>query len=346
MLRNLPLVPEQASKFAEDLDPLFWVLVFLTVVFTGIVLTMLIFFVVKYRRGSKADRTRPLYEHLPLELTWTIIPLLLGLGVFVWGAKLFANVFSPAPANALEVFVIGKQWMWHLQHSNGIRENNELHIPVGRPVKLTMISQDVIHDFFVPAFRIHMDVVPGRYTTTWFEPTKPGRYHIFCAQYCGTKHSEMTGWVTVMDPEDYAKWLSKGGNEVGTVPKTMEQLGKEIYDQYNCGNCHDPDGTQRGPSLIGLYGSTVKLKDGRSVPANDAYIRESIVNPSDKIAEQYQQIMPSYKADLTEEQLLELLAYIRSLGGRNLQSAEPASPGQAPVAGRSTRPANTTGNAR
>ena len=340
-MRNLPLMPEQASKFAEDLDPLFWVLVFLTVVFTGIVLAMLMYFAVKYRRGSKADRTRPIDEHHMFELVSSVVPLLLGLGVFIWGAKLFANVFGPAPPNSLEVFVIGKQWMWHLQHSSGVSENAELHISVGRPVKPTMISQDVIHDFFVPEFRIHMDVVPGRYTSTWFEPTKVGKYRIFCAQFCGTRHSEMTGHVYVMAPDDYARWLANGGNTVGPM-QTMEEAGAVLYDQHGCGQCHDLGGSQRGPSLVGLYGSKVTLKDGRTTVADDIYLRKSIINPSEDIAEKYQQVMPSYKGQLTEEQLLQLIAYIRSLSGRSLQSAEPAPPGSVPRAA-PPRPAATTG---
>lgn len=342
-MRNLPLMPEQASKFAEDLDPLFWVLVLLTVAFTGIVLVLLLYFAVKYRRGNKVDRSRPVNEHHLLEFAWSFIPLILGLGVFVWGAKLFANVFGPAPPNSLEVFVIGKQWMWHLQHSNGIRENNELHIPVGRPIKLTMVSQDVIHDFFVPAFRIHMDVVPGRYTSTWFEPTKIGHYHIFCAQYCGTKHSQMTGWVTVMDPVDYAKWLANGGNNPGPAPRTMEQIGQELYDQHACGQCHDPDGLQRGPSMDGLYGSTVRLKGGKTAIAGDKYLRESIINPSEDVAEQYQQVMPSYKGQLTEEQLLDIIAFIKSKSGK-ASKAEPAVTGSAAsTTTKKAKPAKSTG---
>jgi cytochrome c oxidase subunit 2 len=342
-MRNLPLMPEQASKFAEDLDPLYWVLVLLTVAFTGIVLALLLYFAIKYRRGSKADRSRPVNEHHLLEFTWSFIPLVLGLGVFVWGAKLFANVFGPAPPNSLEVFVIGKQWMWHLQHSNGVRENNELHIPVGRPIKLTMVSQDVIHDFFVPAFRIHMDVVPGRYTTTWFEPTKVGKWRIFCAQYCGTKHSQMTGWVYTMDPVDYAKWLANGGNTIGPAPRTMESVGQEIYEQHACGQCHDADGMQRGPSLLGLYGSQVRLKGGKTVIADDKYLRESILNPSEDVAEQYQQVMPSYKGQLTEEQVLQLIAYIKSKSGRASQSGENIPADASSSAARTSKPTKSTG---
>lgn len=322
---NLQLMPEQASKFAEDLDPLFFVLVFLTVVFTGLVLGFVLYLAIKYRRGSKADRSRPIDEHHILEAGWSLPPLFLGLAVFVWGAKLFADVFGPAPANAMEVFVIGKQWMWHLEHSNGIRENDELHIPVGRPVKLTMISQDVVHDFFCPEFRIHMDVVPGRYTTTWFTPTKVGKYHIFCAQYCGTNHSQMTGYVYVMEAQAYAQWLANGGQEIAAgTPPTLESMGKKLYEEKACGTCHDSDGINRGPSLVGLWGKQIKHKDGSPGIADTAYLRESIIKPSEKLNEKFQQVMPSYEGEFSEEQLLQLIGYIKSLTPGPNPGAEPA----------------------
>lgn len=324
MIKNLPLVPEQASSYAAQMDPLFWVLVTLTVLFAGTVLTLLLFFAIRYRRGAQVDRSNAPDEHQFLEITWTVIPLLLGLGVFVWGAKLYAGAFGPPPANALEIFVVGKQWMWHIQHSNGIRENNELHVPLGRPIALTMISQDVIHDFYVPEFRIHVDVVPGRYTREWFTPIKIGRYRLFCAQYCGTDHSKMTGWVTVMDPADYARWLANGGQEVPAAPKTMAALGADLYQREGCAQCHDPGAPGHGPVLTGLYGSIVTKPSGEKAVADAAYLREQILTPVDRVAPKYQQIMPSYKGQLTEEQVLQLIAYIKSLGPQNPASAEPA----------------------
>jgi cytochrome c oxidase subunit 2 len=325
-MRNLPILPDQASNFAMQSDALFWVLTLLTLAFTLLVGVLILVLAVRYRRGSKVDRSKPVHTSHILELSWSIGPLLLGLAVFVWAAKLFSSMYGRAPANADEIYVIGKQWMWHLQHTNGIRENNELHVPVGRPVKLTMISQDVIHSFYVPAFRVKRDVIPGRYTSIWFTPTKAGKYHLFCAEYCGTQHSEMGGWVYVMEPTEYQQWLATGGQRTTSsqpIPKTMEAAGAALYEQQGCGNCHDADGTQRGPSLAGLYGNQVKLRNGQTAIADEVYLRKSILEPSEDIADTYQQVMPSYKGQITEEQVLQLIAYIKSL------SKPATTPGQA-----------------
>ncbi|MEP6754520.1 MAG: cytochrome c oxidase subunit II [Chthonomonadales bacterium] len=319
MIKNLPLMPDQASSFAAQSDLIYWALTLLTVAFTLIVFAALAFLAIRYRRGSKADRSRPLHGSHLLELGWTFPPLVLGLLMFVWSAKLFSTMYGRAPEGSEQIYVIGKQWMWHLQHMNGIRENNELHIPVGKPVKLTMISQDVIHSFFIPAFRIKRDVVPGVYTSIWFEPTRAGKYHLFCAEYCGTQHSEMGGWIYVEEPAEYQKWLASGGRRTAdTQPlaTTMEAKGLQLYEQQGCGNCHDADGLSRGPSLAGLFGTTVKLKNGATAVADEAYIRKSILEPNDQIADKYQQRMPSYKGQITEEQILDLMAYIRSIGPR------------------------------
>ena len=318
MWRNIQFMPEQASDFAAPIDLLFFVLTALTVVFTALVVALVLFFSIKYRRGAKVDRSNPLYHDTRLELAWSVGPLVLGLLVFLWGAKLFADIRQP-PSNAREVFVIGKRWMWHIQHaSNGIRENNELHIPIGEPVKFTMISQDVIHDFFIPAFRIHQDVVPGRYTTEWCTPTKIGKYHIFCSQYCGTKHSEMVGTVTVLSKEDFAAWVKTGGQKVPEQRPTMEQEGEELFTQQNCGSCHGAVDTVRGPSLNGTYGTMRPLADGTTTLANEEYIRNAIVDPGKMITKGYKlqgsigSTMPEY-TQLKEDQILSLIAYIRSL---------------------------------
>jgi cytochrome c oxidase subunit 2 len=310
--RNIPLMPEQASTFAHDVDILFFVLVALTLVFTLIVAVMIFVLSIRYRRGAKVDRSRPVDHSLPLELSWSLIPLALGLAIFVWGAKLFAEVRQPPP-NAMEIFVVGKRWMWHLQHANGIRENNELHVPVDEDVKLTMISQDVVHDFFVPEFRIHQDVIPGFYTTSWFHATKPGKYHIFCAQFCGTNHSQMTGYVYVLSKRDYQSWLNSGGNKVTTERQTMAQLGAELFDRYDCGSCHGPVNTVRGPSLFGIYNAPRRLTTGQTVKADDQYLRRALVEPDADVVEGYQKIMPDYK-DLKEDEILQLIAYMKSLG--------------------------------
>ncbi len=280
-------------------------------------LALLVFFSIRYRRGAQVDRSRPVDTDHRLELTWSIIPLGIGLVIFVWAAVLYPQAFRP-PANADEIFVVGKQWMWHLQHPNGIRENNELHVPTGRPIKLTMISQDVIHDFWVPAFRVKRDVIPGHYTTCWFEATQPGKYHIFCSQYCGTNHSEMTGFVYVMTQEDFQRWEANGGpsGESQTpMPRvqTLAEQGKALYDQQACGSCHDADGTGRGPILAGLWGHTDKLPSGQPATIDTAFVREWLINPPDKISDKFQQSMPSYKGQLTEFQILQLAAYIKSL---------------------------------
>ncbi len=308
--------PEQASTFAAEHDAIFYTLTILTVLFTFLVGSLVLFFAIRYREGSKVDRSRPIYEHMPLELTWTIIPTILGLVMFFFGANLFVKMRTP-PEDAMDVYIVGKQWMWHAQHApSGVRENNELHVPVGKPVRLTMISQDVIHAFYVPEFRIQYMVVPGRYTTQWFQATKPGVYHIFCNMYCGGQHSEMGGYVYVMEPKDYAAWLANGGNDIKA--KTMEQRGAEIYEKLACGNCHTAADNERGPSLYGIFGRTRKFTDGSSQVADEGYFRKSLIDPYEKINEGYENTMQAYN-DLSEEEILNLIAYTKSLG----TSAEP-----------------------
>jgi cytochrome c oxidase subunit 2 len=318
----------------------------LTIFFTTVVLSLLLFFAVRYRRGSKVNRARPVDEHLTLELTWSIIPLILGLAIFAWGARLYAQIYKP-PANATEIFVIGKQWMWHLQHANGVRENNELHVPVGKPVKLTMISQDVIHSFFIPAFRMKRDVVPGRYTNVWFTPTKRGKYRLLCTEYCGTQHSLMGGWVYVMSPDEYQQWLITGGSRQvaaeGSLQNTsaggrVEASGENLFNQFGCTSCHGMNAVARGPSLVGLYGSRVELRDGTAVRADESYIRESILYPNAKITRNYQPIMPAYKGQMSEEQVIELVNYIRSLSNPDAARAAGGAGGDRSPQGARTDP--------
>ncbi len=310
---NLPVVPEQASEFAGPYDTLFWATTGLTVFFTLVVMAMLFVFCVRYRRGSKASRRNPIHTHALLEMTWMVIPTVLGLAMFFWAAYLFVEQRIP-PKDAMEVYVIGKQWMWHLQQPNGIRENNELHVPVGKPVKLIMISQDTLHSFFVPAFRLKQDVIPGRYTTQWFTATKPGKYHMFCTEYCGTQHSEMGGYVYVLTPRDYEKWLADGGQKLTLAQDTPVERGKLLWEQFSCGNCHVDKDFERGPSLFGLLGSKRKMEDGSTVVADRSYIRESILDPYPKLTAGYDMTMPEYKTQLTEDQVLHLYEYIKSLG--------------------------------
>jgi cytochrome c oxidase subunit 2 len=308
-----PLAPEQASEYARRYDLLFATITALTIFFTVVVLVLVVFFAIRYRAGSTADRTRPQHENLRIEVAWSLPPLLLGIGIFAWGATDFVTLRRP-PKNAIEIFVIGKQWMWHLQHPNGVREMNQLHVPVGVPVKLTMISQDVIHSFYIPQFRVQYMVVPGRYTYQWFTASKPGRYNLFCAMHCGTQHSEMGGYVYVLPQAEYAAWLQHGGESPKSAMRTMEQAGQDLYTTLNCANCHGTVDSVRAPSLYGIFGRRETMANGETLVADDTYIRDSIINPYAKIVKGYRDEMPEYKTQLTEEQIHSLLEYIRSFG--------------------------------
>ncbi|HEY7323136.1 MAG TPA: cytochrome c oxidase subunit II [Candidatus Binatia bacterium] len=304
---GFPLFPDQASTMATQVDSLFFFLVGVSVFFATLIFIVIIVFAVKYRRRSENEQPQEVHGDLRLEILWTVIPLGLTLVMFVWGARLFFMINDP-PANSLEINIVAKQWMWKVQHPEGQLEIDELHIPVGRPVKLIMTSQDVIHDFFVPAFRVKKDVLPGRYTTVWFEATTPGEYHLFCSQYCGTQHSGMIGRVVVMPVTEYQAWLSGGATGV-----SLATAGERLFERLGCNTCHLVNGTGRGPSLEGLFGKTVKLAGGNSVTADETYIRESIVNPQAKIVAGYQPIMPVFKGLISEDGILQILAYIKTL---------------------------------
>lgn len=306
---NPPLYA-QASTFALPVDQLMLFLLVLSTVVTGGVVTVIAFFAIRYHKSNRVDRSNPPDHSLPLEISWTIASLVLGGIIFLWGALLFVKQSTP-PDDALTIFIVGKQWMWKAYYPDGQQEINGLHVPVGRPVKLVMISQDTIHSFYVPAFRTKQDVLPGRYTTMWFEATEPGTYHLFCAEYCGTNHSEMVGLVQAVEPSRFGEWMSgRGGSQ------TLAQAGEKLYQKLGCVACHSPDssGSQRGPKIDGLYGHPVKLTGGRTLTADENYIRESIKNPAAKIVEGFQPLMPSYDGQLTDEEMLELMTYIKSLG--------------------------------
>ena len=304
---KLRLFPEQASTFAAETDHLLYFLIAVALFFTLLIFVSILYFAIRYRRRSEHELPPPVHGGMTLEILWTVIPLGLTMVMFAWGASIFFNESRP-PDNALQIYAVGKQWMWKLQHMEGQREINELHIPLGRPIRITMTSEDVIHSFFVPAFRTKQDVVPGRYTTTWFEPTKAGKYHLFCAEYCGTNHSRMGGWIYVMEPQDYQAWLS-GGATTGSLAEN----GRKLFEDLACANCHKPDGSGRCPPLVGVYGSTVPLAGGGSVRADEAYIRESILNPQAKIVAGFQPIMPTFQGLVTEEGVLQLIEYVKSL---------------------------------
>jgi cytochrome c oxidase subunit II len=316
MPHGFPISPEQASTVAPAVDHLVYFLTAVSVFFSALIFVLIFYFAIKYRRRSK-DEGPPRHqvtENLPLEVLWTAIPIVLVAIMYFWGADLFVRDSRP-PLKSTEVFVIGKQWMWHIEHANGKREIDALHIPVGTPIKLTMTSQDVIHDFAVPAFRMKQDVVPGRYTTEWFQATKTGKFHLFCNQYCGMGHSLMTGWVYVMTPGDYRRWLTQG-----VTGETMAERGEKLYEQFGCITCH---GTGKGPAFVGLYGKKVKLSDGSIVVANDAYLRESILYPTAQIVNGYKPIMPTFLGQVSEQEVLELIAYIKSLGSQERNTGTP-----------------------
>ena len=306
---DAPLLPEQASTFAERVDALALALFAISAFFTLLISVLIVVFAVKYRRRPERPVGTPTRQNLKLEIAWSAVPLAIVLGMFVWGAAVYYDLQRP-PDGALEVFVVGKQWMWKFQHPEGQREINELHVPLGRPVRLTMASEDVVHSFFVPAFRVKQDVVPGRYTTTWFTATKTGEFHLFCAEYCGTNHSLMRGRIVVLDPTDFGRWLSGGGD---AEPPAV--LGRRVAERHGCLACHVPGGSERGSDLAGLYGREVRLADGTSVRADETYLRESIVRPTAKLAAGYAAMMPSYQGVIGEEDLLRLVAWIRTLGG-------------------------------
>ena len=327
MGENFPLWPTGASAISGQTDALMLFLLALTGFITVIIFITIFVFAIRYRKERNPVAT-DIHGSNILEITWSILPLGIFMIMFVWGAFIYLREFRP-PANAMEIFGVGKQWMWKFEHPEGQREIDELHVPLGRDVMMTLISQDVIHDLFIPAFRVKTDVLPGRYTTLWFRATKPGRYHLFCSQYCGTMHSGMIGEVVVMEPATYAAWLA-GGNAEGSLAST----GQKMFQQLGCSNCHRFDTQGRGPNLVGVYGKPVLLDDGRTVVADDNYLRESILSPGAKVVAGFRPIMPSFNGILNEEQLLSVVSYIKSISQpeqREPVSNRPAVPPHVPA---------------
>jgi cytochrome c oxidase subunit II len=309
MWAGTPLFPDRASTIASRVDALYFVLLGISIFFSLLIAGLIVYFAVKYQRRRPDAIGDPIHGSNLLEIAWTGIPFLITMVLFVWGASVYFAMARP-PDETLNIYVVGKQWMWKFQHLDGQREINELHVPVGRPIKLITTSEDVIHDFFVPAFRMKADVIPGRYVSIWFQPTKPGRYRLFCAEYCGTRHSGMIGEIVVMEPSEYQTWLSGGAPE-GSLAST----GGKLFADLACNTCHRPDAQGRGPVLEGLFGKTVQLQNGESVTVDEAYVRESILTPSAKITAGFQPIMPTFQGLVTEEQLLALVEYVKSLSG-------------------------------
>jgi cytochrome c oxidase subunit 2 len=306
MFDTFPLWPTRASTTAGSVDALFIFLVALSALMSLAIFTMITVFAVRYRR-RRGVASEQIEGSTALEVTWSVIPLFIFVVIFVWGAVIYFKERTP-PRGATEVYVVAKQWMWKLQHEEGQREINQLHVPLGRDVKLILTSQDVIHSFYVPAFRIKQDVLPGRYTTAWFHPTRAGTYHLFCAEYCGSQHSGMIGQVVVLEPAQYENWLSGGG-----ASGTMASNGQNMFQQLGCSTCHRFDTQGRGPNLVGLFGKPVQLEDGRVVTADENYIRESILTPGAKVVSGFKPIMPVFQGLVSEEQLNALVAYVKSL---------------------------------
>jgi cytochrome c oxidase subunit 2 len=304
---SAPLFPFGASTMAARVDALYLFLIAVTAFFSLLIAGLIVYFAVRYRRRSPDAVGERIHGSVMLEIGWTVVPFLITMVIFVWGASVYFAMASP-PAETLNVYVVGKQWMWKFQHLDGQREINELHVPVGRNVKLITTSEDVIHDLFVPAFRMKADVLPGRYVNIWFHATTPGRYHLFCAEYCGTRHSGMIGDVIVMEANQYQEWLSGGGPE-----GSLASAGEKLFADLACNTCHRPDSGGRGPVLNGLFGKTITTEAGEMVLVDEAYIRESILNPSAKISAGYQPIMPTFQGLVTEEGLLELIEYVKAL---------------------------------
>ena len=316
MVNDFPLWPERASTIAGQVDALFIALIVVTGTVSLLVWLLIIYFGIKYRRRPDNELAQDYEPPQILEIGWIVLPTIIFIGIFLWGAWLFFQE-QRVPANALDVYATARQWMWKFEHAGGQRELNTLHVPIGRPIRITMASEDVIHSLWFPAFRVKMDVLPSRYRTMWFQATKTGRFHIFCAEYCGTNHSAMIGWVEVMDPTAYQRWLA-GGTE-----GSMASQGEGLFQKYACNTCHTNDATGRGPVLTGLFGKPVTLNDGRVVMADENYIRESILNPQAKIVLGFSPIMPTFQGQVNEEELLKLLAYVRSLGAERTMSGAP-----------------------
>jgi len=342
-MNDFPLFPEQVSTVAPLVDALYLGLVAITGAVSLLIWIVIFYFAVKYRRRPDNELAQEQEPPAFLEMTWIIIPSIIFVVIFVAGAWVFFRI-NRVPANALEVYATGRQWMWKFQHPTGQREINTLHVPVGRPVKITMASEDVIHSLWFPSFRVKMDVLPNRFRTMWFEATKTGSYHIFCAEYCGTKHSAMIGTVVVMEPTEYQRWLA-GGSE-----GSLASQGEKLFAKYACNTCHLDTASGRGPVLAGFYGKTRPLVNGQSVVVDDNYIRESILNPTAKIAAGFQPLMPTFQGQVSEDDLIRLLSYVKSIGGQ--ASSLPASgvspdatvpPAETPAgSGRDARPPQTT----
>jgi cytochrome c oxidase subunit II len=305
-MTEFPLWPEQASSVARDVDMLFAFLSVLTGGVSILIFLAIFYLAIKYRRRPENELAEEQEPPHYLELAWIVVPTVIFMGIFLWGAWLYFHL-ARVPDDALDIYATGRQWMWKFQHPTGQREINTLHVPLNRPIRITMASEDVIHSLFFPYFRVKADVLPNRYRTMWFQATKTGRFHIFCAEYCGTLHSGMIGWVEVMEPTEYQRWLAGGAEG------SMASQGEKLFQKFACDTCHTNDATGRGPVLAGLFGAQRPLADNSIVRVDENYVRESILNPRAKVAAGFQPIMPTFQGQVSEEDLLKLLAYIKSM---------------------------------
>jgi cytochrome c oxidase subunit II len=317
---KLPFAPEQASSMAQQVDALFLFAVSISFVAGVAIVAVLTWLGLRYRRNHRDEVGTAGHGSNLLEIVWSVIPGIIFIGLFFFGAKIYFENYR-IPPDAVRYYVVGKQWMWKYQHPSGNREINDFHVPVNTPIELVVTSEDVIHSFFLPAMRIKRDAVPGRYSTTWFEATRTGTFDIFCAEYCGAEHSMMIGKLHVMEPHDYEQWL-----EAHEPAQSLATTGATLFEEKSCGTCHRSDSSARAPILDRLYGSQVALLGGDMVTADDSYIRESIMNPQAKVVAGYQPIMPTFQGQLREEEILELISYIQSLGKKDEAGDGTASP--------------------
>jgi len=334
-MTNFALFPPEASKIAPQMDALYFFMVLISLIGLTIVILLVVSFSIMYSKKRHPVAVQIEGSTL-LEATWTIIPLGLFLIMFVWGALIYFRIYTP-PANAMNIYVVGKQWMWKAEHPGGQHEINALHIPTGRPIQLTLISQDVFHSFSIPAFRVKREAIPGRYTNVWFEATTPGTYHLFCTQYCGTNHSAMIGDIVVLTPDDYKKWLADS-----TSGASLAQNGERLFASLSCNACHNGQANSRGPSLAGVYGSHLPMANGGTQLADEAFLRDAILNPSDHVTQGYSPIMPTYQGQISEDGVISLVEYIKSLNSNsrveqtlNTTTLLPEAEGKATPAGQS-----------
>ena len=319
-MSHLSIIPEQASTLAPQVDQLYWFIIGVTAFFGILVSILVVYFAVKYRTNDPLAVGAPITGSIPLELAWSIIPFLISVVIFVWASQVFFNIYRP-PDQTLDIYATGKRWMWKFQHLDGKAEINELHVPVGRPVKVTFTSEDVLHSLYFPSFRTKADAIPGRYSSVWFDATKVGSYHIFCAEYCGTRHSGMIGTVHVMEPADYQAWLSGSGGG-----GTLASRGERLFSELACNTCHIGDGSGRGPSLHDKFGTQEQLANGSVVSIDEGYVRESILTPQMKVVAGYQPVMPTFQGLVNEENVMALIEYVKSLRSSGTAATNTAAP--------------------